>query len=231
MNALTDPPDLLKTGIFTVQEAADLVGVSASLVRTWIAGRKDRQAPVIEAQLGRVDGKSALSFTNLMELRFVAEFHKAGVRLKEMRAIMTEARAFLDHPHPTATDVVFRTDGKKIMGQIGESHGVQVMYDLRARNYEMPVIVMPSLKRDVEFDPLGNMIAWYPRKEIAPNVVIHPRFSFGRPVLRQSHIPAEALVEATRVEGSAEIVADLYDIDEAQVTEAIRFYEDLRQAA
>jgi len=231
MNAQAEPPDLLRAGIFTVQEAADLVGVSAALVRTWIAGRKDRQAPVIAAQLGQVDGKVALSFTNLMELRFVAEFHKVGVRLKEMRAIMDEARRFLNHPHPTATDIVFRTDGKKILGQIGHNHGVEVMYDLRNRNYEMPVIVMPSLITDVEFDPQGNMVVWYPRKVIAPNVIVHPSFSFGRPILRQSHIPAATLADAVRIEGNAETVADLYDVDEGQVREAVRFYEDLRQAA
>lgn len=81
------------------------------------------------------------------------------------------------------------------------------------------------------FDQDDNMIAWYPRKKLAPNIIIHPMFSFGRPTLVRSHIPAETLVDAVRAEGSARTVAHLYEVPEKQVREAVRFYEDLRKAA
>ena len=234
MNALSGQPDLLGAGIFTVPEAAELVGAPQALVRLWVAGRKGRQEPVIDNQLGRVSGKVAVSFTNLMELRFVARFHKAGVRLNEIRAIMDEAKELLAHPHPTASKTVFRTDGRKIMAEIGRRHGIdgaEIIYDLRSRNYEMPTMVQPSLKEDVVFDPAGNMIAWFPRKDIAPNVIVHPYFSFGRPVLRRSHIPTETLAGAVKAEGSARTVAHLYEVPEGQVREAMRFEESLRLAA
>lgn len=231
MNALNDQPDLMRTGIFTVPEIAKLVEASPAVVRIWIAGRKGRQVPLIENDLGLVGGKVAVSFTNLMELRFVATFHNAGVRLNEIRAIMDEARRFLNHPHPTATRIVFRTDGRKIMAEIGRKHGVEFLYDLRTRNLEMPTVVMPSLMDDVIFDENENMIAWYPRREIAPNIIIHPAFSFGKPTLEKSHIPAETLADAVKAEGSARVVAHLFEVPEKQVREAVRFYENLRKAA
>lgn len=234
MNAVTGQPDLLRSGIFTVPEAAELVGAPKAVVRLWIKGQKGRQNPVIENQLGLVDGKAAVSFTNLMELRFVARFHNAGVRLNEIRAIMDEAKNLLQHPHPTATRIVFRTDGRKIIAAIGQKHGVEHaerLYDLRSRNYEMPTVVVPSLKEDVIFDPQGNMIAWFPRKEIAPNVIVHPYFSFGRPILKKSHIPAETLADAVKAEGSVRTVAQLYEVPEGQVKEALRFQENLHLAA
>ncbi|TGR15974.1 hypothetical protein EN845_34505 [Mesorhizobium sp. M8A.F.Ca.ET.202.01.1.1] len=95
----------------------------------------------------------------------------------------------------------------------------------------MPVVVMPSLKEDVVFDPAGNMVAWYPRKEIAPSVIVHPRFSFGRPTLQESHIPTERLAHAVKIEGSVGVVADQFEVSEDQVSEAVRFQADLRQAA
>lgn len=231
MNALDEKPDLLKAGIFTVQEAADLVGIRARLARAWVAGQKGKQEPVIDSQLGLVSGKVAISFTNLMELRFIAAFHKEGVRLEDIRFILNEAKEFLNHPHPAATKLFFQTDGRKIFGMVDRTSGDKVLYDLAARNYAMFPIIQHSLKKDVEFDPKGNAVLWYPRRDIAPHVIVDPRLSFGRPVLKKSRIPAETLAEAVEAEGSAQSVADLYEVPLAQVREAIRFHNDLQRAA
>ena len=50
------------------------------VIRIWVEGHKGKQAPVIHNDLGKVDGKTAVSFTNLMELRFIAVFAGAGVK-------------------------------------------------------------------------------------------------------------------------------------------------------
>lgn len=232
MTSAPHQPDLLGGGIFTVPETAELVEANQASVRIWVGGKKGRQEPVIDNQLGLVNGKVAVSFTNLMELRFVARFSKAGVRLDEIRSVLNEAKETLKHPHPFATKIVFQTDGKKIVAAITRKHGFELVYeDLKTKNFEMPIVVMPSLLEDVVFDPAGNVVAWYPRKDIAPNVIVHPRFSFGRPVLKQSHIPTETLAHAVRVEGSASVVADQFEIPVKQVREAVRFQADLRQAA
>lgn len=232
MNLTPHTPDLLGGGIFTVPETAELVDAPQADVRIWVNGKKGRQKPVIDNQLGLVNGKVAVNFTNLMELRFVARFSKAGVRLNDIRAILQEARDTLAHPHPFATGIVFQTDGRRIVAAITRKHRIELVYeDLKTKNYEMPIVVAPSLKEDVVFDPMGNVVAWYPRKDIAPNVIVHPRYSFGKPVLKQSRIPTETLADAVKAEGSAVAVADQFEIPEKQVREAVRFEADLRQAA
>ena len=95
----------------------------------------------------------------------------------------------------------------------------------------MPAVVMLSFRRDVIFDPEGEAMAWRPRPTIAPNVIIHPKFSFGRPVLEESRIPTATLVKSVKAEGSAQFVADVFEIPVRQVREAIRFEEELRRAA
>lgn len=224
-------PNLLETGIYTVPEIAQLVRAPQRLVRVWVEGRKGRQFAVIDNQLGRVDGKVAVSFTNLMELRFVALFHTAGVRLREIRAIMGEAQQTLMHPHPFATEIVFRTDGKKIVAEIARKHGANTVYDLRTKNYEMFEVVVDSWRQDVRYDASGEMIAWYPRREIAPHVLLHPHFAFGRPVIEADHIPAETLANAVHAEGSPRVVARLFEVPERQVREAVKFQQDLLMAA
>ena len=180
-------------------------------------------------QVGRLGRTVAVSFTNLMELRFVSEFAKAGVRLNEIRAILDEVKDVLKHPHPFATRTVFRTKKSSLKSQ--KKNGVEVIYDLKSKNYEMHVVVLKSLKENVLWDPRGNALAWFPRPNIAPHVLIHPSHSFGRPILVGSKIPTEAIAEAVEAEGSAKTVAYLFEIPEKQVREAVRFHRHLRKAA
>jgi uncharacterized protein (DUF433 family) len=223
-------PSLLEMGIFTIPEVAELVNASQANVRVWVEGHTGKQSAVIDNQLGRVDGKVAVSFTNLMELRFVATFVGAGVGLREIRKIMDEVRETLEHPHPFATRTVFKTDGRKIVAEIAKNNGVSI-YDLRTKNFEMLNVVMMSLKDDVTYDPAGDAIYWRPRPGIAPNVIVHPHFSFGRPVLEQSRIPTSTIAQSVKVEGSVPFVADIFEVPEKQVREAVKFERELRKAA
>ena len=224
-------PDLLEIGIYTIPDAAELVGAPQASVRVWVEGHTGKQDPIIDNQLGRVGGKIAVSFANLMELRFIARFVKAGVRLHEIRSIMSEAKTTLQHPHPFATRTVFRTDGRKIVAEIARRNGLMLVYDLKSKNYEIPSVVMKSFLDDVVFDPQGEAIEWTPRPKIAPHVIVHPRIEFGHPVLKQSNIPTETVAKAVRVEGSVQFVADIFDISERHVREAVKFEEHLAKAA
>jgi uncharacterized protein (DUF433 family) len=224
-------PDLMESGIYTIPEAAELVHAPQANVRVWIEGHTGKQDPVIDNQLGRCGGKTAVSFANLMELRFIAKFVAAGVGLREIRAIMQEAKDTLNHPHPFSTKVVFRTDKRKIMAEIARKNGVDLIYDLKSKNYEMHPVVIGSLLDNVIFDPQGEAISWTPRPNIAPNVIVHPRLAFGRPVLKKSHIPTATVAKAVKVEGSARFVAGIFDLSEKHVKEAVRFERHLRIAA
>lgn len=224
-------PDLLEIGIYTIPEAAELVGAPQASVRVWVEGHTGKQDPIIDNQLGRVGGKTAVSFANLMELRFIVRFVTAGVKLKEIRQILSEARETLQHPHPFATKIVFKTDGRKIVAEIAKRNGLMLVYDLKSKNYEMPTVVMKSFKEDVVFDPDGEAIEWRPRPRIAPNVIVHPRIEFGHPVLKRSNIPTDTIAKAVQVEKSAQFVADIFDIPVHHVREAVQFEEHLAKAA
>jgi uncharacterized protein (DUF433 family)/DNA-binding transcriptional MerR regulator len=224
-------PDLLRTGIYTVADAAALIGVSAQKLRAWIAGwPRTVAAPILDNDLGWVDGRLAFSFANLMELRFISFFEGAGVKLREIRNIMDDVRKEIKRPHPFATNVVFKTDGKKIVAEIVHRNGIADLYDLRSKNFEMGIIVYTSLKDGVIYDPKGDAEAWIPRRKIAPNVIIHPRLAFGRPVLKDRGIPTEAIASTARAEGSVEMAAALFEIPLRRAREAVSFEEHLRAA-
>jgi uncharacterized protein (DUF433 family)/DNA-binding transcriptional MerR regulator len=225
-------PDLLETGIYTVNDAAELIGAPAQKIRAWIDGWPNtKTAPLLQNDLGWIDNRLAFSFANLMEIRFLAFFANAGVKIPEIRAIMDQVRTELRRPHPFATNIVFKTDGRKIVAEIAHRNGISDLLDLRSRNFEMGIIVFDTLKEGVVYDPKGDAKAWFPRRETAPNVIIHPKHSFGRPVLKDSGIPTEALAQAVQVEGSIAAAAALFEISERRVREAVSFENNIRMAA
>ena len=223
--------DLLQTGIYSVTEAANLIGVSARKVRGWIDGWPNGKTAVVTNDVGWVDKQLALSFANLMELRFIAFFANAGVSLKEIRGIMNDVRSELNRPHPFATNIVFKTDGVKIVAEIARRNGVQDLLDLKSKNFEIGVVVYKSLKDGVVYDPKGHAEAWYPRQHFAPNVIIHPRLAFGRPVLKGRGIPTETIADTAKAEGSVETAALIFEITTKRAQEAVNFEERLRRAA
>jgi uncharacterized protein (DUF433 family) len=166
-----------------------------------------------------------------MELRFIAFFEGAGVKLRVIRSIMDDVRTELRSPHPFATNIIFKTDGAKIVAEIANKSGASNLYDLRSKNFEMKTVIYKSLKDGVIFDPKGDARAWFPRRDIAPNVIVHPRLAFGRPVIKRYGIPTETLASAVKVEGSVEMVAELYEVSEGSVREAVSFEQNIRRAA
>ncbi len=87
--------NLLETGIFTVAEASRLIRASEQRVRGWIAGYPRRGEPILQNELGWLEGKLAFSFTNLMEMRFLAFFAAEGIHLNSLRFMAQEARQIL----------------------------------------------------------------------------------------------------------------------------------------
>lgn len=231
---MPDNMNLLSTGIFTVPEAATLIGVSERRIRGWVYGYGGTARPPLIhnelEQFGRVNNRIAFGFANLMEMKFIKFFEDVGLKRSYIRSIFDEVRGRLHRPHAFATRDVFRTDGKKIIEDIVSDAGM-LLYDLKSKNYEMRVVIMDTLMEDVVYDAQGIARAWYPRQHIAPNVIIHPSFAFGRPVLTDSGIPTRTIADAVKAQKNRRVVADWYEISEKQVREAVRFEDALRNAA
>lgn len=229
--------DLLETGIYSVSEATRLLRLqkldaSQQRVRGWIAGYyRTAGEPIIRNQVGFYDRRLAMSFTNLMEARFIAYFSGKGVSVNHIRAIVEEARDFANHEHPFATKLMFTTDGKNIFGLVAEKTGDPRMYDFQKKNWAMYVVMAQSLRAGVIYDLEGEALAWHPHKHLAPHVIVHPKRAFGQPVLKDSGVPTATLYDSFKADDeNHETVANWFGIPVAQVKEAVRFEGLLAQA-
>lgn len=221
---------LLSTGIYSISQAATLLNIHPLRLRGWVCGKRDaKHGPLIRTQLPRVDRRIALSFVNLIEAKFIAAFAVRGVSVLSIRYMAEEAERFLEHPHPFATDWIFTTDGKRIFARSAERANDPCLYDLKGRNYAMNDILGREFMEDVQFSASGLAGTWFPRKEIAPSVLVNPKISFGAPALESSGVPTEALCASYLAEDcDARAVARWFEVPEDEVLQAVYFETSLK---
>ncbi|MEQ1801793.1 MAG: DUF433 domain-containing protein [Gammaproteobacteria bacterium] len=176
--------------------------------------------------------KVTLGFRNLIEALFIKSFADVGFSLHAIRAMAEAARELFSDPHPFARQLTFSHDNRAIFAELVNTTGEKDLYNLRRRNYAFEPIMRAFLRQPITFEAGGYAKEWYPRKDVAPNVVVTPRVAFGQPVMRRSRVPTRALFDALSAEhGSHRTVAKWYEVSEAEVREAEAFEQDLQAAA
>lgn len=221
-------------GIYTVSEATSLTGVSAARIKRWIAGytfktakgERHRSKPVWTADFEPIDGAIALSFKDMIEIRFVDSFLKAGVSWKELRDAASKAAELLDDTHPFST-YRFKTDGRTIFAEVGESLQQSKMLELTKNQYVFRNVIAPSLFEGLEYE--GDELRRWRPKQGNNLVVLDPHRSFGQPITDRNSIPTKVLAAAVAAEGdnSEQNVARWYDVSVKEVSAAVSFEKSL----
>ena len=135
-------------------------------------------------QLEPLEGKIAIGFYDLMEIRYVAAFLEAGVNWRTMRLAHVAAKAGLQTDHPFCTHK-FKTDGRHILlEEARHAQDVQLI-DIATNQREFERIVAPFFK-DLEFD--GGSTRWWPLGRDR-SVVLDPVRNLGQPSAAESASP------------------------------------------
>ena len=219
-------PDMIGVGLYTVPEAARLVGVPSRRVRRWVHGYRYRgrhsaeaaSEPLWHADTPATDTTVGLSFLDMMEVRMVNAFRGYGVSWTVIRDAARHACELFRDNHPF-TMRRFQTDGNRIFGEAAGEQGGRLL-DMNRRQWVSKPIVQRSLFEGIEFDG-GQAARWYPTN--GRKVVVDPARSFGRPVLTDYGVPTETLFAAYEVEGSIDEVSRWYDLPRSAVRAAIGF--------
>lgn len=221
--------ELIGCGLYSIPEASKLTKVPNTTIYRWIRGYKYRSdntikkvKPLWTRDIPEFDGENAISFLDLLEVRFINAFRKAGVSWKFIREAAFKAQEVFHTTHPFTTQR-FRTDGRHIFSSFSENNS-KLTLDLNNANYAMEKVIEPFFK-DIEFE--SNQAArWYPYKN--KKIVIDPERAFGRPILKESGIATDILYAAFNTEKDEKLVAEWYDIDIASVKSAVDYEKGLR---
>ena len=200
-------------------EAARYLGISASTIRYWAAGRQARYPGLIEPAQAR---PLLLSFRNLVELHVLGAMRRTHeISLPNVRkALRYVSRQFhVRHPLVAAQ---FQTDGVNLFL---ERYG-QLVNVSRDGQLVMREALEASLTR-IERDTRGIPVKLYPytRNELqdAPRVVvIDPTVSFGRPVIAGTGLATEVIAERYKAGESIEDLAADYARSAQEIQEAVR---------
>jgi uncharacterized protein (DUF433 family) len=222
------------TGIYTVPEASRLTRVAAPRIRRWLRGykflsgeREHVSPPVWRGQLAPVDGALALGFFDLMEIRVVDAFLRAGVSWKTLREAERRGSMLFQSSHPFCTQR-FETDGRGIFVDIGEESDEPKLLEIIKSQAVFDKITSPFFK-DLEFSRARGLERWWPLGD-QRSVVVDPRRAFGKPIVADRGVPTVILSNAAKASKSIDVVVFWYYVAKRSVVDAIEFEDSLGRA-
>jgi len=224
-----DPREL---PIYSIDEAAHILWLPPSTLKTWTVGQKwhepsgkeRRYVPLI---IPPPSPDAMLSFTNLIEthvLQAIRRVHK--IKMLKVHEAMRALRREFETQHPLA-EVDLYTEGRNILVKLGGymnmSHGKQI---------EMQEVVSIYLKRIereehkiARFYPFsGEPRLEGPGVEEQPkSVSVDPFVSFGRPVVAGTNVRTEIIAERFFAGDSVDELARDFRLDKTLIEAAVRY--------
>lgn len=227
---------ILGAGIYSVRQAARLSDVPARSIQRWMQGysyhyRGDvaHQPPVLRPQFSSSkELVNAVSFHDLLEIRFVHAFRKLGVSWKVIRMASEKARTLLASEHPFTTDAFF-SDGRGIFADL-QKRGIREkrLVDLVSDQYCFHNVMLPGFRAQIDLSDRGAE-RWWPLGR-ARKIVLDPARQFGQPIVSDQSVPTVTLAKATEKMGSERLVAQWYDLPRSSVHQAVAFERKLAAA-
>jgi uncharacterized protein (DUF433 family) len=224
--------NFLNTGIYSVPEAAHLSHVSTGRIRRWLRGYKFRtrkkqehHSPALwRGQLEPIDHSLALGFLDLIEIRFVDAFLKAGVSWAMLRNAHERGVTLFKTPHPFCTHK-FKTDGREIFVELHKETGEPSLVEIVHDQHVFAQIVGSFLK-ELEFGGNDVLLRWRPMTS-RRLVILDPTRNFGRPIVARHGVPTEILFRARNACGSVAEVSRWYEVPEVEIEDAVEFERSL----
>jgi len=199
-------PTMLSTPLYTVAEAARLIGTPKTTLGAWARGydyttrhgsRRHSDPLVTEAGPGRRHYPT-VPFVGLAEAAFLAAIRRTGVPMQRIRPALDRLRDELGIEHALASRGIY-TDGAEILYKVGRDTGIDVsaldeLVVVRNNQGVFTEVILDYLQH-VTFGSSGYAeVIRLPRFGSA-DVIVDPRFSFGQPVLEASGVAIEAVLD------------------------------------
>jgi hypothetical protein len=224
-------------GVYRVVDAARLTEVPAARVRSWVrgyptgrgtdGGPAKRRRPLLGSRLPE-SSEPLVSFADLIELRFVAHFRKAGLPWSRIsKAVPMLREVFRDAQDG---DVVFESDGVRLFADALAKDGSRDALDLVGHNYVMLGVLRDSFKEELRLDSKGVVTLWHPRIEL-PEVLLDPNRQFGQPIVEPGIPTAVLASDFRRRGGDVGQIGRRYQVAPLTVLQAVRFEQTLRAPA
>jgi len=221
--------------IYSISEAAHYLTIPTATLRSWILGRSYVTRAGGKRRFQRViilphRDVSLLSFFNLVEahvLRAFRQEHK--IRLGHIRTALNYVTKRFGWKRPLI-EQRFQTDGVGLL----IDHLGHLVDASAAGQTVMKDIVEAHLKRLEWEDNVVSCLYPFTRLnqfDSPRSVLIDPRFSFGRPILKESRVETAVVAERYKAGDSIKLLARDYGCSRLEIEEGLRCELSLQEAS
>jgi len=209
----------LGLGLYSIPEAAHILGAPVQRVRRWISPEER----LIHRALAPEE--RTVTFLELMELHFINMFRSEGVSLQTIRRAAVAASRKFHAEYPFAVRK-FDTDGRTIFATlIRDAEDEEMVEDLKRGQYVFRQIMRPFFRR-LEYRGTDEALRYWPL-DIKGRVVLDPERQFGKPIDSETGIPTQTLYEAVKIGQEPSDVATWFGVPRKAVAAAIKFEQSL----
>lgn len=209
----------LGTGIYTIPDISLILGLPSHKVRRWICDFWDDRLAMNSGHsysLG-IGKERVVSFHLLIEFFTFFQLRQFGVSARRILEAHNFLSEYLKTPYPFASSNIL-TEGHKVLFSpqvntiINADSGLQLY---------LTEIIEPFCKK-VEFNSSNLAKRFWPNGRQSA-VVIDPDHQFGQPIISGTNILTESLISMYTAGENIKFIAELYEITETQVHDALAF--------
>ncbi|SRR6266508_4994421 len=216
---------LVNRPLYSYSEADHLANVSRGTSKRWLLGyeyavneKRVRRPPITP----RTDTAGAVSFSDLLEVVAIGRLKEFGFTLAQVRTIVTNCQRSLEVKRPLTT-LRFKIGGKEIfveradeLLEVGRRRGMQAWRD-----------VLEPFLQDLDYSQ-ETAHRWWPLGR-SSLVVMDPEYAYGLPVIANSGVRTEIILERFQAGDLDEQIAADFNITPVEVQRALQF--EVKRAA
>ncbi len=215
----------LCSGIYTIPDAARILGLPLPKVRRWLKGSHtsasvaESPAPYGIDSLG-IKGQGAerhMHFLSLIEIYTVMRLRELKVSFPTIRRARSDLARRLKVEHPFATQSIF-VDGAKLLTENDD-----LCYELGTNGQIAMRNVLEPFWSRVDFETTTRMAERFYPQGRSSQVVVDPRLAFGRPTIVGTAITTEALASLYKGGEALHTLALQFDLNENAIHDALAF--------
>lgn len=205
--------DIYTTPLVTARDAAAHLRMPESTLDLWLRGT-GQDEPLVHSVVPERRGWPRVPFAGLIEAHVLRSLRDLDIRMDEIRRIATIVRLEFNDPFALASQRI-ATDGASLFAQLADESLVNQHNQAPIRE------VIDQHLRFIHWDDKGRpaqlRLEQYPA---SAQVIIDPRFGWGRPVMAATKVPVAAVVDLWHAGESMDVVAAEFDLSR-DVVEAI----------
>lgn len=207
--------DIYSTPLLTARDAAAHLQMPESTLDVWLANKRGDE-PLVHSVAPERRGWPRVTFAGLIEAHVLRALRELEFKMDEIRSIAAIVREEFDDPFALATQRI-ASDGASLFAELADKTLVN-----QHRQTPIREVIDQHLKF-ITWDEVGKpsqlRLGQYPDRA---EVIIDPRFAWGRPIMAATKTPIAAVVELWHSGESMDLVAEEFDLSRDVVEDICR---------